>query len=623
MHRQRIYNPAQLTPEEREAYFAVRFEELDTLLGLLKKHKLGEPCQNAILLGPRGMGKSTLGLRFLDIVAADEELSKLWQPIPFPEESYGVSSLGELWAMALQELSAQVGDQRWAERADELLKTERDDARLEENTYAVLNEYKKESGKTPLLFIENLNLIFDQFRNENDSYKFRERLAGKDDTFVLAGATHSFDALDNPDEPLFEFLRPIELRPLNAEGCLALIKGTMRDHTDNETKNTIEESRGRIEAIRTLTGGSPRLIALSWRLIQESPTGRARDDLERLIDEQTPYFQSQIERLAPQARKVFNAVAQLWSPALTKDIAETARLSTSQTSAQLSTLRKDGYVETTRLSNERRDRYQVVDRFYGIYFLLRFSRDKRKVVEGLVNFLFEAYGPYSIWRMLSETAKNISIDKQPEVRFSVDAMAIKTIENIESITAERVISGVTRENVSKVLVAFRVEESYESFLKETKILNDFIGFENQFLKIKKNSISNRSYSILPRYVFLIEFLFEKFTSLSESQKLIRTFFLAHIAEKYCGDDDFYMVFLILFTNETTGWLLEFTKILFTDDPNSFTDAFIEFKDGKSIDHHPPEIVSTVHHVANVRRTEVGDINAPEVAPAAADVARST
>ena len=90
MRRQRIYNPAQLTPDELKASFVARHETLARMLQLLTEQKPGHPCQHLVLVGPRGMGKTTLGLSFLQAVREQEDLSTKWQPVPFPEESYEI-----------------------------------------------------------------------------------------------------------------------------------------------------------------------------------------------------------------------------------------------------------------------------------------------------------------------------------------------------------------------------------------------------------------------------------------------------------------------------------------------------------------------------------------------------
>ena len=111
--RQRIYNPAQLTPDELKASFIARHETLARMLRLLTEQKLGHPCQHLVLVGPRGMGKTTLGLSFLQAVREQEDLTAKWQPVPFPEESYEIGDLADFWLAALRHLAQATGEDRW------------------------------------------------------------------------------------------------------------------------------------------------------------------------------------------------------------------------------------------------------------------------------------------------------------------------------------------------------------------------------------------------------------------------------------------------------------------------------------------------------------------------------
>ena len=55
-------------------------------------------------------------------------------------------------------------------------------------------------------------------------------------------------------------------------------------------------------------------------------------------------------------------------------MAAAANLSSSHASAQLKQLTEKGYAREVRSSGAKRTRYEVSDRFYNIYYLLRFSR---------------------------------------------------------------------------------------------------------------------------------------------------------------------------------------------------------------------------------------------------------
>ena len=72
---------------------------------------------------------------------------------------------------------------------------------------------------------------------------------------------------------------------------------------NSDIPDALYRERGRLETVRRLTAGNPRLLVLACRMLIESPLGSPLEDLERLIDEQTPYFKARIEELPVQARE--------------------------------------------------------------------------------------------------------------------------------------------------------------------------------------------------------------------------------------------------------------------------------------------------------------------------------
>ena len=393
MIRRRIHNPAQLTPEELRASFIVRHDTLARLLRILAEQKPGHPCQHVIVVGARGMGKTTLGLSFLQAVREDPVHSSNWQPVPFPEESYDIGDLADFWFAALHHLTDATGQERWSARADELREDEPDVERSAAYALAALLDFCQEEDKRLILFVENLDILFGQLRDEREMHALRAALMEHPEILLVGSANAVFDAIQSDGEPLYEFFRLVTLRGLDQEECRELLRTLADRQADAAHPVPLDIEEGRLETIRQLTGGNPRLLVLACRMLLESPLGSAIDDLEQLIDEQTPYFKARIEALPPQARKVFHCLAQAWSPLLAREVAAHAKLGSSHASSQLRQLIDKGYVREVRRPEETRGRYEVSDRFYNIYYLLRFSRAGRARLERLVDFLHQLFGP--------------------------------------------------------------------------------------------------------------------------------------------------------------------------------------------------------------------------------------
>lgn len=392
MTRRRLYNPAQLTPEELAAAFVARRRTLADMLRMLRRQAPDRPLQHLMLIGPRGIGKTTLGLRFLHEVAATPSLAAKWQPVPFHEESYGIGDLADFWLTALDHLARATGESRWSDRAADLARNEKDAERRAAYARSALLDFRHESGKRPILFVENLDTVIAQMRGARAAHGLRASLMTCPDILLIGSATTVFRAIRDRSAALYEFFRLIVLTGLDEDETLRLFQAVSKREERPEIPDLAGRDRGRIETIRRLTGGNPRLLALACQLLVESPLGPAFEDLERLIDEQTPYFKARIEELPVQARKVFHCLADEWAPLPARAVAAAANLSSSQASAQLRQLVDKGYAREARPPGEKRSHYEVADRFYNIYYLLRFSRTNRQRLEKLVSFLHDLFG---------------------------------------------------------------------------------------------------------------------------------------------------------------------------------------------------------------------------------------
>ena len=392
MIRRRLYNPAQLTPDELKASFVAREDTLAEMLRFLREQMPDRPCQHMMLIGSRGMGKTTLGLRFLHAVAESPELAAIWQPVPFHEESYGIGDLADFWLAALRHLSRATDNPEWADRADALVRDERDQERLASYALAALVDHCKASDRRLILFVENLDGILHQLRSEREAHALRASLIERPEILLLGSANAVFDAIRSHAQPFYEFFRLIILEGIGPEETVRLLETHAGREGRPDVPQALNLDHGRLETLRRLTGGNPRLLVLACRMLIESPLGSAFEDLEQLIDEQTPYFKARIEELPIQARKVFDCLANGWTPMLAKEVAGAAKLSSSHASAQLKQLVERGYAQEVRLPGAKRTRYEVGDRFYNIYYVLRYSRTNRRRLERLVAFLHDLFG---------------------------------------------------------------------------------------------------------------------------------------------------------------------------------------------------------------------------------------
>ena len=418
MTRQRLYNPAQLTSEELKASFVARKDTLAEMLRLIREQTPGRPCQHMMLIGPRGMGKTTLGLRLLHEILETPELAADWQPVAFHEESYGIGDLADFWLAALRHLTRATDDPQWGDKAKALPKDEKDTDRQAAYALASLMDFCQTSGKRLLLFVENLDTVLEQLSDERQIHALRASLIERTDILLIGSANTVFEAIRSHGEPLYEFFRLFILKGLGPEETRRILAALADGEGESKAMEALDHEQGRLETIRRLTGGNPRLVVLACRILIESPLGSAFEDLERLIDEQTPYFKARIEELPVQARKVFHCLAEGWKPMPAREVAEAAKLNSSHASAQLRQLMERGYAREVNLPGTKRALYEVGDRFYNIYYLLRFSRTGRDRLARLVAFLYDLFGPSGMRTMYVAALEALRVQGPPAIETS-------------------------------------------------------------------------------------------------------------------------------------------------------------------------------------------------------------
>ena len=413
----RKYNPGFLSDDELVASFCVRTHEFESLIGMLRCCT-GNPNKHQIVIGPRGSGKTSLLLRIAAEVRRDPNLAAGFFPVVFAEESYEVATAGEFWLECLARLALQAPQREDApdlHRTLADLRTIQDDQLLGERCLAAVLDFADREGKRLVLMVENLNMMFGDMTDPDAGWRLRKVLQTEPGIVLLASATSRFDEIDKPDHALYEMLRVVTLRPLTTEECAALWKTVSGQSRPKKT----------IRSLEILTGGSPRLLAIVARFGAGLSFRELMDSLFDLVDDHTEYFKSHLELLPPQERRVYLALAELWKPALTKEVAQRARLETSNCSAHLSRLIERGVVRLDG-GSARRKQYYLSERMYNIYYLLR--RGKERLVEVLIRFMASYYSPdelKEIGNRIAREAEDVGPETQPLYQYaSAELLAV-------------------------------------------------------------------------------------------------------------------------------------------------------------------------------------------------------
>ena len=370
-----LYNPALLPPDVLLSEFTARRPLLARLLDIIRANDPGEPPQHVLCVGPRGMGKTTLLCAIAATLKLHEpELAKQWQPVIFDEESRRVGDLADFWLECIRQWESETEPTLTrSHRIDALLASPGPD--IEDKAREVFLSLVDASGKRALLLIDNLNDIFIAVNDAESLMRLRSFLMSDPRVMMIGAATRWFSDVTGLDKPFFEFFRPFDLHALSLEEMRECLAGVAKARGDQRVLDTLRDRPGSIEVLHILTGGNPRLIRTFYRLLNEGMNGELRLQLERLIDDYTPYHKAIIDALPGQQQRVLDAIALEWNPTDVATVARTTRLPSNQVSAQIKALIKAGLIsEAANMGHSKKKAYLLTDRFSNIHYLMRHGR---------------------------------------------------------------------------------------------------------------------------------------------------------------------------------------------------------------------------------------------------------
>lgn len=375
------------------------------------------PEQHYLIVGQRGMGKTTFLLR-LKYGIEDSLLLNNWLiPVSFTEEQYQVSELANLWEYVgeyLEDYSGFTGLYSEMERHS----TKGD---FEEQAYGILESALKQKSKKLVLLIDNIGDLFNKLEKK-EIHRLREILQTKKEIRIIGGSTNYMEGLLDYHQPFYEFFKIMRLDSLSKEETTRLILQFAELKGERvKIEQIIKEAPGRIETLRILTGGVPRTTSIMFRIFLNYEHEHALKDLDIILDVVTPLYKHRMDDLPKQQQKIIDAVARNWEPISVKELAAKTRLISKTLSAQLNLLEKEEVVIKNNTST-RNKTYLIKERFWNIWYLMRYGRkdDKEKVI-WLVKFLESWLSDDDIKKSIDlfvERVKNAEIDEEQLVFFS-------------------------------------------------------------------------------------------------------------------------------------------------------------------------------------------------------------
>jgi energy-coupling factor transporter ATP-binding protein EcfA2 len=375
-----LFNPSQAPTEELESTFVGRHALLKRIEGdLIRDHEIGTP-RHWQIVGPRGSGKSHL----TELLARRMRANHNWRIARLPEENYQVATLGELLEQIL------VRSEYFASGSP--LEDTADDVHLQERAIDRLRQLHASSQRPLVVVVENLASLFErQLRATRDQARLRDLLTNNPSFVLVATSTSQSDATLKHSAPLYEFFQTIVLDDLTQMEITELVKARAGWERNASLLADFDRVKGRLDAIYHLSGGNPRLALALYRVVQHGVTTELHDQIMKLLDEVTPYYQARLNDIPPQAARVLTEMAiadHVIAPAV---IAKRCRMPTNQVTAQIGKLIEERLVVQGGKPSGRSRLYELKDRLLRIWLQMRESVGAAKRLRFLAEFFERWY----------------------------------------------------------------------------------------------------------------------------------------------------------------------------------------------------------------------------------------
>jgi AAA ATPase domain len=455
------FTPSAQEPEVLEQLFVQREPLLQDLVSDVKRAAQGKARRHRLLIGPRGIGKSHI------VAMLSNRLNA--QPVRGCEV---VLVSEDLW-----------GIRSFADLVREILGTEQtpSDELAEQQLRAAT------ANKLLVLIIENFDSVLSQI---NPSGVHRLRSVAEDcKLLIVATAPQLFDQVSKSRDPFYGFFDIEHLDELSLENACSLLQkvAALRDDQALGAFLATDLAMARLQAIRALAGGHPRI----WMLFAGCISVQAMEELVPLfietLDDLTPYYQSRVGALPPQQQAVVLALCKQPGALTNGMIAELAHIGERQSATITKQLVEKGFLRPASTSipsigDDRLSWWELREP------LLRLSLDVKqtrgKPLKLVVEFLREWFG----LRLIFERTKVVGTLTKKYIEVALDNN-LRPFDKDELFEVAKLFG--SNENFAE---AARSTGVYEEIKLGIDKVSNSIKSEANLLKVAQDALSRGRYS---------------------------------------------------------------------------------------------------------------------------------
>jgi tetratricopeptide (TPR) repeat protein len=417
------YTPALIEPEILLKTLMGRKEELNNINRILKSASSGRSLSHAIIIGPKGIGKTHLLRIIYHSIKGDIRIEDLkdykddFVPLISPEEEY-VDSLDKFILLILRYLKNSRAE-NIPPIPEEVLQPVTFGDKEKEIAISYIRLFRNRTKKLLLLLIDNINEIIENF-SEEDQSRLREMLMTSDSVILIGTAPTIFDSILEHDKPLFNFFEIIWHGDLTFEETKKLLDKYAEIEDRNDLIKLFAESEPKIRAIYNLAGGNPRLILSLYQIIAEDDITSVEKTFLRMVDELNPYFRERMKDISKQQQEIIDVMARDRKLLTPTEIASKCLMPVNVVNSQMKRLERLGYIEKAPQKRAKRVLYEIREKLFSIWRQMRIEAG-RKRLGFLVSF-------YQIWYTQEELMTQLEkIFTNIQEKFALDRTGIESL----------------------------------------------------------------------------------------------------------------------------------------------------------------------------------------------------
>lgn len=390
------FSPQWTNPDYLEKILVQRGDLLAESVATVRDSVLSDHRRHLLFIGSRGAGKTHLVTLIQHRLSQDAALSDRMRVAWLNEDETATSFLRLLIA-----IYRSLGERYPGEfPAETISKLARKDPSLaqEQLTRDLLRDL---NGRIIVCLMENLDCLFRSL-SVAEQRNWRAFLQNHPVIVTVGTAQALFDGIADHDEPFFGFFDTRHLKPLSVDDARDLLEriATLQGRTDLVEFLRTPTGRARVDAIRALAGGNPRLyLIFSDLLVNAAALNDLVRPFEEMVDRQlTSYYQERLRWLSPQQREIIQFLCRASSPVPVKQIAEGLFTTHNSITGQLKQLREFRYVESSPLGRE--VLYELAEPLMRLALQVKETHDRRPLAL-IVDFL-------RIWHEQPELAERLA-----------------------------------------------------------------------------------------------------------------------------------------------------------------------------------------------------------------------